>query len=82
MMNAMFKLVDLHTVPAVDIDIFSGDPLEYDFFRATFHDVVERKVADPMGRLTRLYKYTAGDAKELILSIVYGRKNQIVSMRQ
>jgi len=75
MMDAMFKLVDLHTAPAIDIDVFSGDPLEYDFFRATFHDVVERKIADPVGRLMRLYKYTAGDAKELIKHCIREEKS-------
>ena len=39
------KLVDLqmsHNAPDIDIDIFSGNPLEYCYFRATFRDVVEK----------------------------------------
>ena len=33
--------------------------------------MVEKKVKDPAGRLTRLIKYTHGDAKELIKSCMY-----------
>ena len=70
MMSLMMKFVDLHTAPDVDIDLFSGDPLEYEYFRATFSDVVESKIADPKGRLIRLLKYTSGDAKELIKNCI------------
>ena len=31
-----------------------------------FNQVVEEKVSDQMGRLTRLLKFTDGEAKELI----------------
>ena len=33
---------------------------------ATFKEVVENKVEDPMGRLTRLIKFTSGEPKDLI----------------
>ena len=33
---------------------------------ALFKEVVESKIDDPRGRLTRLIKYTTGDAKEFI----------------
>ena len=33
---------------------------------ALFREVVESKVDDPRGKLTRLIKYTSGDARELI----------------
>jgi hypothetical protein len=68
------KLVDLQvtqSAPVVDIDTFNGDPLEYTFFRATFRDAVEQRVQDPRGRLTRLLKYTSGDAKDLIKHCFY-----------
>jgi len=67
--EVMSKLIDLqmtHTAPDVEIDIFSGNHLEYHYFRATFRDVVERNVSDPRGRFTRLLKYTSGEAKEVI----------------
>ena len=31
-----------------------------------FHEIVGKKVDDPRVRLTRLIKYTMGDAKEMI----------------
>ena len=31
-----------------------------------FREVVESKIEDPCGRLTRFIKYTTGEAKELI----------------
>ena len=31
-----------------------------------FKEVIERKIKDPVGRLTRLIKFTAGEAKDLI----------------
>lgn len=68
------KLVDLQvtqSAPVVDIDTFNGNPLEYTYFRATFRDAVEQRVQDPRGRLTRLLKYTSGDAKELIKHCFY-----------
>ena len=68
---AMMKLINLQTAPEVDIDVFTGDPLEYQYFRATFKDVVENKIEDPRERLIRLLKYTAGDVKESIKHCLY-----------
>ena len=42
MIDVMLKLLDVQTAPEVDIDIFLGDPLQYNYFRASFRDVVER----------------------------------------
>lgn len=69
--DVMKRLVDLQTAPDIEIDVFSGDPLEYRYFRTTFRDAVESKVQDAGGRLTRLVKYTSGDAKELIKDCIY-----------
>ena len=77
--EVLSKLVDLqmsYSAPDIDIDIFSGDPLEYCYFRATFRDVVERKVTEPRGRLTRLLKYTKGDAKELIKHCIHEKESE------
>eukprot|EP00794_Sanderia_malayensis_P019359 gene19359-21279_t len=62
----LYGLLNQQNAPNVDIDVFGGDPMEYQYFMATFRKVVEKKIADPMGRLTRLIKYTSGEAKELI----------------
>ena len=52
--------------PEFDIDTFSGDPLEYHYFMEVFKEVVEKRIEDPRGRLTRLINYTTGEAKDLI----------------
>ena len=57
--------------PEVDIDTFSGNPIDFQCFLATFIQAVETKIEDPYGRLTRLIKYTDGEAKELIKSCIY-----------
>ena len=60
------KLLKLHAVAEVDMEPFDGNTLNYHYFMALFKEVVESKIDDPRGRLTRLLKYTTGDAKELI----------------
>ena len=39
--------------------------MNYHYFVALFSEVVETKIDDPRGRLTRLIKYTVGEPKEL-----------------
>ena len=68
--NSIFKLLQLQTAPTVEIDQFDGNPLEYNYFIATFQEAVESKIDDPRGRLTRLIKYTKGEAKELIKNCI------------
>ena len=53
-------------VPDGNIDVFSGDPLKYHYFMEIFKEVVEKRIEDPRGRLTRLIKYTTGEAKDLM----------------
>ena len=62
----LFKLIQQQGAPEVDIDIFSGDPLEYHYFMEVFKEVVGKKIEDPRGRFTKLIKYTAGKSKDLI----------------
>ncbi len=68
---AMMDMVKLQSAPKPDLDTFSGDPLEYLYFKANFQDVVEKTVRDQRGRLTRLIKYTEGEPKELIKHLVH-----------
>ena len=63
-------MLQLQAAPSVEIDEFDGNPLEYNYFMATFKEAVEMKVEDPRGRLTRLIKYTKGEAKELIKNCI------------
>ena len=62
----MSKLLRQQAVPDVDINIFTVDPVDYHYFIAVFDEVVEKKIDDPRGRLTRLIKYTDGQPKEMI----------------
>ena len=66
MVAMMSKLLRQQAAPDVDIDIFTGDPVDYHCFIAVFDEVVEKKIDDPQGRLTRLIKYTDGQPKEMI----------------
>ena len=64
--DTMSKMVKMQSAPVVDVDIFEGDHLKYHMFRANFKDLVESTVDDERGRLNRLIKFTAGEAKELV----------------
>ena len=70
--SGMKHLADLcrhlktQSAPDLEMDYFSGDPLQYQYFSALFRELVEKKVDDPLGRLGRLIHYTQGEAKELI----------------
>ena len=64
-------MIKLQSAPKPDLDVFAGNPLNYPFFKATFKEVVEKAVEDQVGRLTRLIKYTSGDAKDLIMHLVH-----------
>ena len=57
--------------PSAEIDVFKGDSLEYHYFRSNFREAVEKMIDDQRGRLTRLIKYTDGDAKDLIKHCVH-----------
>ena len=64
--SVLCKLLQQQAAPDVDIDCFDGNPLNYHYFMALFCEIVETKIQDPRGRLTRLLKYTVGEEKELI----------------
>ena len=68
---AMIDMVKLQSAPKPELDSYSGDPLEYLYFKANFQDIVESSVKDQRGRLTRLIYYTEGDAKDLIKHLVH-----------
>ena len=62
----MRKLLSQQSTPNVGIDVFDDNPLEFNYFMLIFEEMVESKVVDPRGRLTRLINYTKGEAKELV----------------
>lgn len=64
-------LVNHLQAPSVEIDTFSGNCIDYPYFITTFSEVVETRIPDSRGRLTRLLKYLKDEAKELVESCVY-----------
>ena len=67
----MVQTLKLQSAPKPEIDTFSGDPLDYNYFFENFKDVVESMIDDPRQRLVRLLKSTQGEAKELIKHCVH-----------
>ena len=65
------KLSQQQGAPEVELDKFSGNPLEYQYFSTMFKEVVERKIRDPVGRLAQLIKFTDGEAKDLIKHCIH-----------
>ena len=56
----MCKLFSQQSATNVDIDVLDGSSLEFNYVMSMFEEIVERKVVNPRGRLTRLIKYTKG----------------------
>ena len=61
----MCQLLKQQSAPDIDIDIFSGNLMDFDYFMAVFSEMVEKKVDDPRGKVTWLIKFVTGDAKEM-----------------
>ena len=43
--HAVAEMIKLQSAPKPDLDVFSGDPLSYPYFKASFREVVENAVA-------------------------------------
>ena len=67
----IYKLLQYHGAPEVEIDKFNGNALEYQYFVSMFNQVVQKKVSVQVGRLTRLLKFTGGESKELIKHCIH-----------
>ncbi|XP_066924011.1 uncharacterized protein [Clytia hemisphaerica] len=57
--------------PAVKLEVFKGDPLEYRSFITDFEELVEKRISDSEGRLARLMNFTEGEANDLIQCCLY-----------
>ena len=55
---------------------FDGNPLNYHYFMALFAEVAETKIEELRGRLTRLIKFTTGEARELTKHCIQLRHNR------
>ena len=69
--DALCKLFQLQAAAEVDMEQFDGNPLNYQYFMALFAEVVEKKIEEPRERLTRLIKFTTGEARELIKHCIH-----------
>ena len=81
--SILCKLLQQQAPPEVDIDCFDGNLLNYHYFMTLFCEVVETKIEDPRGRLTRLLSHTGGEAKELIkhcIQLPYDKSECVKSM--
>ena len=59
------ELLRQQAAPELEIDIFDGNPMDFNYVMAVFKEVVEKKVTDPRGRLIHLIKFTRREAKEI-----------------
>ena len=64
----MISMFRRSRTPRIDLDVSSGNPIDYPYFITSFGQVVETNVRDQRGRLSLLVKYTQGEAKELVKS--------------
>ena len=63
--DALCHLVKQQSAPDIELDVFDGNPLDFHYFMTLFHEVVEKRIDNPRGRLARLLKYTSGNRKEI-----------------
>ena len=62
----LYQLVKEQSAPSVDIEVFDRNPLNYTYFRSMFWEAIEKRIKDPLGKLTQLINLTSGEAKELV----------------
>ena len=68
--DMLCKMMKEQSAPEIDLDVFDGNPLNFDYFMALFREAIGKKIEDPRGRLTRLIKYTKGEVKDLIKNYI------------
>ena len=64
--DALCKLLQLQAAPESDMEQFDGNPLNYHYYMALLAEVVETKIEESRGKITRLIKFFTGEARELI----------------
>ena len=50
----------------VDIDMFDGNPLEFNYFMWIYEEMLESEVVNQRGILTGLINYTKGEVQKLV----------------
>ena len=69
--DALCQSLRQQAAPVVDTEVFDGNLFNFKYLISLFKEIVETKVDDPRGSLTRLIKYTSGEAKELVKNCLY-----------
>ena len=64
------QLLKQQATSDIDIDLFHGNRMNFNYFMAVFNEIVEKKVDDPKRKLTQLIKYTTDDAKETVKNCI------------
>ena len=59
-------LLKLQSTPDLNLDVFDENSLEYHNFMTLSHELVEKRIDNPRGRLTRLIRYTKVYHKDMI----------------
>ena len=67
----MCQLLKQQSAPDIDIDIFSSNLVDFNYFMAVFSEIVENKVDGHKEKLTQLIKYTTSDAKEMLENCIW-----------
>ena len=67
-MSSLFRRLQ---APTVQLEVFSGNAIDFPFFITNFSQAVEENITDEKGKLLRLIQYTDGAAKELVKSCIY-----------
>ena len=49
--SMLCNLLKQQSAPALNVDVFDGNPLKYRNFMALLHELVEKRIDDPRGRL-------------------------------
>ena len=60
----MCEFLRQQAAPELEI-IFDGNSMDFHYFKVVFKEVVDNKLTDSRGRLTRLIKFTKEEAKEI-----------------
>ena len=66
--DSLSDLVNLLSIPKVELDSYDGGPREYQSFISMFGELVDSKLKDDQLKLSRLLQYTTGTAKSAIKS--------------
>ena len=61
----MCELLRQQATPELEIDLFDGNSVDFDYLLAAFKEVVANKVTDPRGGLFCLIKFKKGKANEI-----------------